>query len=1014
MIMENSIEQQHDNQDQLPEELAVAVIGMSGVFPGASDVKAFWQNLASGTESITTFEKQQLLDKGVDSDLLDNASYVKAASFIEDVEWFDADFFDMTPREAEITDPQHRVLLECAHEALENAGYVGENYDGAIAVYAGVGLNTYLLSNIMPNTQLLQSMGMHQLLLGNDKCYATSRIAYKLNLKGACISLDTACSSSLVSIITAYKSLIAYDCDMALAGGAKVNSQDVGYLYEPGSINSPDGHCRSFDAEANGTVFGSGAGMVLLKRLEDAVEDKDNILGIIRGGAINNDGADKVGFTAPGVNGQRNVIEQALMFSEVPADSISYVEAHGTGTRLGDPVELSALSEAFEGAENQSCYIGSSKSNIGHLESAAGVTGLIKVLSSLQHELLPPSLNFNNPNPNIDFANSPFKVVDKATAWPRTGTARRACVSSFGLGGTNAHLVVEESPIREIDNSQTSELMVISTKCTTALNQAKQRINAAMQADDAPLLKDAAYTLAVGRKKYDQRSFAVASSSGQPMTFAPAINAEQPVQNVAWVVPGQGNQHLGMSRHLYNRFEIFKTTVDDCCDILAGLGNSSLKGLLLADQPDEHLSEQLNNTVNAQPAIFVHAYAMAKQLQAWGLEPDLMLGHSIGEYVVACLAQALTLKDALRLVHTRGQLMSKVEPGSMAVVLSTLAEVNTIINNTTLDIAAINGPRSIVVSGENAQIDQLLQSAKDSGIDARKLVTSHAFHSHMMQPVLSEFKAVVSQLTFAPLQKSYVSSATGKLATDEQISNPDYWVNHLRQAVQFADAVKTLVSEGVDCVMDLGPSTSASMLVRDNVGVQKTVAIINCAANVKQQTPADEVLLAAVGQLWCHGLNIDWSLLYQGRDCYRAALPGYPLQKQRLWIDPVIVDPTSADHAQVQSVVSAAIEQARNDESQDFEGAPRNDMEQMIAAIWQELLGLEQITVSDNFFTLGGQSLLATRVMSSIYEQTNIELDVSVIFDAPTIEGLSLALMEQQMLSSDDAELEQLLAQMEA
>lgn len=1012
-------------QNTLPEELAVAVIGMSGRFPGADNVQQFWQNLKDGVESISTFEENTLREKGVPEQLLKHDNYVKAGASINNIEYFDPAFFDMTPREAEITDPQHRVLLECAHEALENAGYVGSDYPGSIAVYGSVGLNTYLLSNLMPNQDLLQSMGMHQLLLGNDKCYSTSRIAYKLNLKGPCLSIDTACSSGLVSILTAYKSLLAYDCDMALAGSAKVNSADTGYLYEPGSINSPDGHCRTFDAEAGGTVFGSGAGMLLLKRLDDALDDNDNILAIIRGGAINNDGSDKVGFTAPSVNRQRDVIEQALDFSEVPSESISYVEAHGTGTRLGDPVELDALNSAFADSGEQTCLIGSVKTNIGHLESAAGVAGLIKVVCALNEETIPATLNYATPNPAINFANGPFNVVAENTPWPKAEEPRRACVSSFGLGGTNAHLIVEEAPESKSKHDNTPELLLTSAKCTTALHQGQTDLQAYLTQTATPL-KDVAYTLALGRTAYEQRSFAVVAPedvSGKEASFSKNQQVKGPLQKLAWIIPGQGNQHLGMSRDLYARFDIFKQSLDECCGHFEQHQDVNLKTLLLAQSNDDELTHQLTDTRYAQPAIFTHAYAMAKQLLAWGIKPDLLLGHSLGEYVVAVISGVLTLEDGVKLVAERARLMAKLPNGAMLGVSASEAKVRAVIGQSDqilLDVAAINSPHSVVLSGCEDHIDLAAPLLSLVNIDTRKLMTSHAFHSHMMEAILEEFRLFVARINFKPIAIPYVSSLTGELASLAEVSTPEYWARHLRETVQFGNAMTTLQGEGVDCVMDLGPSTTAAMLARDNLTT--STAVISCSVNVKQTRAQDSALLEAVGQYWSLGGRVDWPAFYGQRECYRAALPGYRMQKQRYWIDPVprktseavsVSESTNNVNLHKLKVDEVKMDRDLGTATETYAGVPRNDIEKMLVDIWQELLGVEKVSITDSFFDLGGQSLLATRVITHIYEKTGIELDASTLFDAPTIEEIAIAIIERQMMMASNDEIEKLLVEME-
>jgi len=1000
------------NEQPLPSELAVAVIGMSGRFPGANTIAEFWSDLAAGVESISHFEEDELRRRGVPEELLSNDNYVKAGAFIRDIEMFDPGFFDMTRREAEITDPQHRILLECAHEALENAAYVAGDYAGTIGVYAGVGMNTYLLTNLMPNRQLLENMGMHQILLGNDKCYATSRIAYKLNLRGPCMSIDTACSSGLVSILMAYKSLISYDCDMALAGGSKVNSADLGYLYEPGGINSPDGHCRAFDAAASGTIFGSGAGVVVLKRLEDAFEDKDHIFAIIRGGAINNDGSDKVGFTAPSVRRQCDVIKQSLGFSEVPPGSISYVEAHGTGTRLGDPVELAALKEAFAAAEREGpCYIGSVKTNIGHLESAAGVAGLIKVIGALADEMIPPSLNYSSLNPAIDFAGSSFEVATKAIPWPRSERPRRACISSFGLGGTNAHLIVEEAPLRTAQRDRRRELLTLSAKTPQALEDSKRALQNAIGDESLGSLKDAAFTLAVGRRPFVHRCFAVADPSAGLLTFSDNCHAKHGLEKVAWIIPGQGSQHLGMCRDFHAYFDVFAQELEACCALYDESHDLDLKPLLLSARDDCDLASLLNDTRYAQPAIFIHAYAMAKQLLAWGVQYDLLLGHSLGEYVAACLSGAIGIDDALALVAARARLIGSLPAGAMLAVSATPETVIRMIEAqswTSLDIAAINGPNAVVISGPSEDIDDAADYFVAKQLGTGRLVTSRAFHSQLLDPILDDFREHVARISFKSVDVPYVSSLTGKIATSEEIADPDYWVRHLRETVQFGKAVQTLQAQNIDCVVDLGPSTVASSLLRGALDSAVDIPILHCSPNAKQTLPADQALLTALGRFWGVGGRVDWPAVYATRDCYRIPLPGYQFQKQRCWVDAGTLSAVSESFDTVdRSAVTADAPASCNPD------APRNDVERVLGDIWQELLGVDQIRISDNFFELGGQSLLATRVMTRIYEKFGIELDVGAIFNSPTIEGLSIALLEEQMAAVSEEEREVLLTELE-
>lgn len=1003
--------QDSDNLD----DNAVAIIGAAGRFPSATSIDAFWQLLASGQTGITQFSDEQLQQKGVDSALLQLPNYVKAGAVIPEIEYFDPSFFDMTPREAEITDPQHRILLECAYDALENAGYAIDDYDGTIAVYAGVGMNTYLISNLMPNPQILQSMGMHQLLLGNDKCYACTRIGYKLNLHGPAINLDTACSTSLVSIITGYKALLGYECDIVLAGAAKVNSADVGYMYEPGSINSPDGYCRTFDEDAAGTVFGSGAGIIALKRLEDAEDDNDQILGVIRGGAINNDGSDKVGFTAPSVTYQAEVIRDAFAFAEIDPTTISYVEAHGTGTKLGDPVEITALSDVFEDCAPASVLIGSVKPNIGHLESAAGVASVIKVLQAFKHEQLPPSIHFNTPSSAINFGENPFKVVSELTPWPRQPDGeqpRRASISSFGLGGTNAHLILEEPPVRERDSvaGDTLEVLLLSAKTDTALQRQISQLALQFAAGvDAQTLQDMAFTSTYARRAYPVRTaIALSAQTIKQDDYAGTLHQvgsqqAKERQRIAFVMPGQGSQYPGMSAALVQRFPSFANALRAACDHIAPHQPAiDLWALLTSQAPTDADFDNIMNTAVAQTAIFAHGYAMAQLVSDYGVTADVYYGHSLGEYLSVCLSGALSLADTCLLVSQRAQLMAQASTGSMlAIALTDSLDIQSMVSALGLDIAAYNSPKHVVASGNTEQIEQLSEQLLSKGVENQRLKTSHAFHCRLMEPLKADFTAILNNVRFAQPQQPIVSSMTGELLSDAQLCQAEYWVGQLTDSVQFSAGCQTLLQHA-DIAIDLGPSSTMTSLISNNL--TDALPVVSFSPNAKQNQAADQRFMAALGKLWAFGVEVDFTPLYDDRDCYRTNLPSYSYDKIRCWIDAPTTEATAN---------TAAIESVNHSEATTDNQDDANSLEAQLRQLWAELLGRSDVTDNQNFFELGGESLLATRMLARVFDQTGVEIALSAFFDSPSIAGLADLIVTAQLLEDSDEDLDALLAELD-
>ncbi len=875
---------------------AIAIIGMVGRFPGAHDVVAFWQNIRDGVESVTFFSDEALLGAGVDAALLGKPNYVKAKGIVEAVDQFDAGFFGFSPREAAVLDPQHRLFLECAWAALEQAGYDAPRFAGRIGVFAGVGANSYLYNNLLlghnrvqPDEAISDSFPM---FIGNDKDFVPTRVSYHLNLTGPSVNVNTACSSSLVAVSMAVHSLLSYQCDMVLAGGVAIDfPQQAGYLSQEGMILSPDGHCRAFDAKAQGTVGGSGVGIVVLKRLAEALAAGDTIHAVIRGCAINNDGSNKISYTAPSVEGQAAAIAEALAMANVSPATISYIETHGTGTPLGDPIEIAALTEAFRGATQatQFCALGSVKTNIGHADTAAGVAGLIKTVQALKHRQLPPSLHYSRPNPAIDFANSPFYVNHKLQAWPNGATPRRAGVSSFGIGGTNAHVVLEEAPPCAASSaSRTWQLLPLSAKTPTALARMVGNLAEHLRAYPDLKLADVAFTL-TNRRPFTYRHTLVAQSVNDAITQAVggAHTVAQEAPRVAFLFSGQGAQYLNMGRGLYTSEPIFQAAVDRCAELLAPHLGFDLRTALYPEDKNtiEDFPVSLSQTVVAQPALFTIEHALAQLWMAWGIQPVALLGHSIGEYVAACLAGVFSLEDALALVAARGQLMQRLPEGAMLAV-SLAAEAITTYLNDSLALAAINEADRCVVAGTLVAVAALETRLTAAGVTCRRLQTSHAFHSPMMEPILDAFTARVAQVTLYPPTKAYVSNITGNWITVEDATSPAYWARHLRETVRFADGLTT-ISSAVELMLEVGPGHTLATFARHHAALS-AVPIFTSLHRPRAEQPDVAHLLHTLGQLWRQGVTIDWEAYYAEERRHRLPLPTYPFERQRYWIEPAL------------------------------------------------------------------------------------------------------------------------------
>ncbi|MBW4477615.1 MAG: acyltransferase domain-containing protein [Tolypothrix brevis GSE-NOS-MK-07-07A] len=905
--------------DSLNDRDEIAIIGMVGSFPGANTIDSFWQNLCSGVESISFFTDDELISVGLDSTLLNDPNYVKANGILENIDLFDASFFGFSPREAEITDPQHRLFLECAWKALENAGYNSETYNGQIGVFAGLGISGYLLTNLYPNRDLMASGD--NIVIGNDKDFLPTKISYKLNLTGPSINIQTACSTSLVSVHLACQSLLNGESDIVLAGGVNVEGQQkTGYYYQQGGILSPDGHCRAFDAQAQGTVGGNGLGVVVLKRLEDAIADGDYIHAVIKGSAVNNDGSLKVGYTAPSIDGQRKVILEALALAVVEPETISYVETHGTGTILGDPIEIKALTQAFRASTNKKgfCAIGSVKTNVGHLDAAAGVTGLIKTVLALKHRQIPPSLHFEKTNPQIDFANSPFYVNTKLTEWTSNGTPRRAGVSSFGIGGTNAHVILEEAPaIKTSDPSRPWQLLLLSAKTSTALETATIQLCDYLEQNPNTSFPDVAYTLQVGRRAFEYRRIIICQDRNDAIKSFNTQNPQRIFSHqhkpghfpVIFMFSGQGSQYTNMGRELYEVEPTFRKHVDICAAILQPHLGLDIRSLIYPDPEVETAANQLQQTFLTQSALFVTEYALAQLLMTWGVRPEAMIGHSIGEYVAATVAGVFSLEDALKIVAIRGQLMQSLSPGSMLAIRLSEKEVRSLLSENelyreSLQIAVINSPSSCVVSGTSDIVAALEQQLSSSEIECRQLHTSHAFHSVMMEPILSEFGDAIKTVKLNSPKIRFISNVTGSWISSEQATNPDYWCQHLRQTVRFSDGISQLIQQFTGVFLEVGPGRTLATLTTQHLEKDAQQQVLTSLRHVKEQQSDVCFLLQTLGRLWLAGVEIDWSGFYTDEKRHRLPLPTYPFERQRYWIEPksrshsVNIKPTTLDQKQ--------------------------------------------------------------------------------------------------------------------
>ncbi len=1035
----------HDSEDL---SNALAIVGMSGRFPGARTVAEFWRNQLAGVESIAQFRAEEL--EVIDAAAVgSDPSYVRTRPILDDVDMFDAAFFNVYPKEAELMDPQQRIFLECCWEAIEDAGYDPSNCPAMTGVYAGCSPSTYFLRHLCRDRRFIEDyvsgyqVANYPVTLGSNVDFLATRVSYKLNLKGAAFTLVAGCSTSLIAVCQAAQALQTYQCDMALAGGVSISfPQKRGYRYQEGGMVSPDGHCRAFDENANGTVFGGGAGVVVLKRFEDAVADGDSIYAVIRGFATNNDGSDKVGYTAPSVEGQANVIAMAQALAGVSPETIGYVEAHGTGTPLGDPIEIAALTKAFRihTQATQFCALGTAKTNVGHLDIAAGITGLIHAAHVVRDGVFPPTLHFQRPNPKLDLENSPFFLNAKSKEWKPSQGPRRAGVSAFGVGGTNAHVILEQAPVREASSSTPAsglQLLVLSARSEAALENASSNLAEYLTAHPGLNLADVAWTLQIGRRPFPCRRAIVARDVPEAIASLAQRDRKRsptrlkPLDNptASFLFPGQGAQHPNMGRELYASERVFRENVDRCAEILHALLGEDLRSLLYPKVATSGVSDEVKRRVTdtaiAQPAIFTIEYALARLWMSWGIRPAAMLGHSVGEFAAACLAGVFPLEDALKLVAARGKMMQQLRAGGMLSVRLPEANLQTRLNGK-LSLAAVNSPSLCVVAGPFEALEEFEKKLGADGVVCRRLVTSHAFHSAMMDPMVEPFAKLVAEARPETPQIPYISSVTGAWITEKETTDPAYWARQVRQPVQFAPALAELRKKPNSILLEVGPGNVLATLARQQAGASAEQPVISSLSDTLTGEGDGASLMNALGALWIAGMQPDWRGVQssrlqehdqEGAKRQRISLPTYPFERKRYWLEAPRLEESTAMLPTLQfSENPAEASASKEDEQVNFDSQSSNShvsnpqvtsqvqavsatpvsrqskIIKVLSEIFEELSGVDisEADGSTSFLEMGFDSLFLTQVTQSLQGKFGVKITFrQLLGDLATMNALS-------------------------
>ncbi len=1001
-------------QVKLDTRISVAIIGMAGRFPGAQTIVDFWKNIQAGVLSLTTFTAEELVEAGVSSELIADPNYVPIRGMIDNLRDFDADFFDFTPREAQITDPQHRIFLECAWEALEIAGYVPRKYRHQIGIYGGVGYNQYFATHIAPNNQILESVGALPIMIGNGADNFCTRVAYKLGLTGPALTVQTACSTGLVAVHLACQGLKNGDCEVALAGGVHLGDLDkAGYLYEEGMTLPPDGVCRSFDHRAMGSTVSQGATMVVLKRLEDAIRDGDRVYAVIKGTAINNDGARKDGYTTYSGEGQTQVITQALEQAGIHPETVTYVESSSTASPIGDPIEVESLTRAYRARTDRRgyCTLGALKPNIGGLDVAAGCAALIKSALALYHRKLPPLINFEKPNPQIDFENSPFTLNTRCRDWITQGAPRRAGVSAFGLGGTNAHLVLEEGPRFEPSpHSRSFQLITLSAKSASALETMTNSLLDYLREHPHDNFADICYTLHVGRNDYKYRKVLVVPNLTSAILELENKDSERVFRAIhktdsrpiAFMFPGQGAQYLNMGRQLYREERIYRREVDRCWAIVHKHFPEVYRGLSPKDLVGR--TPKVDRTVVTQPLLFATEYALAKQLMHWGIHPQAMIGNSLGEYVAACLAGVFSLEDCIVAIVTRGRLMQEMAPGAQLAVKLPEAHVRPLLTPQ-LSLAGIPNPNMCMVSGDRDAILKLKQELEAQRITCYRLHAPRAFHSYMMDPVVAKFTETLAKLDLKAPAIPFISNVTGTWITDEQATSPHYWARHLREPVRFSQGLEVLLADPNRILLEVGPEKILRAAAISHPAKTDDHRVLATMRQPQEEESDMHHLLNTVGRLWLAGVEIDWDNYHGDKQRFRVPLPTYPFERTRHWIDKPKRDYFAVLEPDVlRDDIEPKDDHYRPNVSTEFV-PPRDEDERFIAQIWCDFLGLKEVGVHDDFFELGGSSLIAVRLVGLLGKQFNVPIASHVLLKKRTIATLAAYIKQHVGGEESDASL---------
>lgn len=1020
----------------------IAIIGIAGRFPKSDNIEQYWQNLAGGVNSIEKADEEKIKAAGIPESILNHKRFVHATTSLKDARCFDASFFGLSHTEALHMDPQIRLLLQSSWHALEDAGYDTSRHELSIGNFCGMSSNHYLL-NVLQTNALDEAVDPLLYRILNDKDFLATWISYKLNLTGPAFSVQTACSTSLLAVHLACQSLLNRECDMALAGGVTYSSDDkVGYIHTPASIYSKDGVCRPFDVDASGIVDGCGVGTVILKRAADAIRDDDHIYALIKGTAVNNDGANKQGYTTPSVNLQRDVILEALAVADIDPATIGMLEAHGTGTFIGDPIEVTALTEAFRSYTEKVgfCALGSVKSNIGHLDAAAGIASLIKAVLCVKKGHLVPSINFTAPNPGLQLATSPFYVSRELAPWPAHFAIRRAGISSLGVGGTNVHVLIEQAPQQERESIAASpRIITLSAAGVENLQEAKAQLAAYIRQHPAIKLEDLEYTTLYGRKQFPYRFAAVCTDKETLLEqlVEDSTVAEVNHASAVFLFPGQGSQFVHMATALYDTNSYFRKDIDDCLRHLP----AHFREVLFGDN-----SQLLDHTENTQVVLFIVEYSLARELQRAGIQPAAMIGHSLGEYVAACIAGSLSLEDALKLVYHRARLMGAMPEGAMVLVRGTLEEIKPLLV-ADVHICAVNATDNIVIGGHETLINAQLLTLDAAKKEYIRLKVSHAYHTPMMQNVLHEYAKVLDAVTFHSFDTKIFSTYTGKLAGPEQFCDRQYWLNQIVHPVQFKEAVNEVVARIPQPVfIEVGPGNGLSSFVKSIAG-RNTATV-----NLLPRGPLK--FYQAKAQLFLKGISFGMPEQHEGK---KISLPGYAFTRQYFWKPPlqvhykdfstvgssyhhtrdqytceriktsveIAIDNKLGDdvlqrlqdlHSQYLQDIQALIKKSEPDsrveffyhpvipqpaihrESKVIRYPPVTPVEQTIATHWKEVLGYEQVSILDNYFEAGGNSLLATRLMTRLSDAFELELTFKELSECLTIKDLAVHIESRQRI----------------